>query len=218
MSYKATETVLKKRASIGVVVLAIVALCLYLVFAPVSSAYALEGSGASEQECQAVEGTEGAITGSDSSTGYQAFDSQDIIDAQTSEQGITIPDSDIPLANSATIGQNSGVGSGEGSIFNTVLVVVCVLSMLAMLVLLSIRKTRNYRVIALRTVAVTFGLVTITSWSLMDRLQTPTAAFNEASAFLAALFMIYVVLAVYSYIYEMRVNKQEALTAQGKEQ
>lgn len=144
----------------------------------------------------------------DESQGYKVytFDSQDIIDAQTNQSGTIIPDSDVPLTSTLMDSKNSTVG--VGSIFNTVIVALCALSMLLMFALIGIRKTKDYRVITVRTLAAAAGLVTIVSWSLMDRLQTPTLVFNDSSAFIAALFSIYVVLAAYSYIYEARLDKQ----------
>jgi len=146
--------------------------------------------------------------------GYEvySFSSQEFFDMQiglTERQGgIIVPNQVIPLSQTQL---DSVSNSNDGSVFNTALVVISILIMGAMLVLLLVRRTSDYRVIAVRTIAVAFGLVTVVIWSLFDRLQVPTAMFNNTSTLLIAIFSIYVIMAIVSYFYEVRVNNKSAL-------
>lgn len=214
MTTAVKDTVVGNRlkVSLYVVVLCFLVASICVFAASTQALYANEPGGAQiqEQQGEAQSGEAGeAATDAEGSVGYQAFDTQDIINAQTSNSGSTIPDVQVPLASGVHSSQSTSADSVLGSVFNTVLVVLCALSMLAMLVALTVRKTRNYRVIAVRTIAVTFGLVTITTWSLLDRLQMPETLFNDSTAIISSFFLIYLVLAVYSYLYEARLNKAE---------
>ena len=135
---------------------------------------------------------------------------KDLIDAQTSRadaQRVTIPETTVPLTSfSSTVQLTSNQG---GSYYNTLVAMLSIASMIAMLVLLSVRKTRSYRVIAVRTVAVAFGLVTIATWSLLDKLQVPAVVFNSSSLLITIIFGSYVVIAIASYVYEAQLNKAE---------
>lgn len=205
MSAATQQTVSRpKRAALLASLLLALMLLVSLFALPVTSAYADEPQEAPIEEQQESSGADSSSVTPE----YEVFtfDSEDIIDAQTNQSGNVIPDTEVPLANSISSEKSQ---TGTGSIFNTVLIVLCVVSMLSMLIALSVRKTKDYRVIAARTVAVAVGLVTIATWSLMDKLQAPTVVFNDFTLLISALFAIYVVLAVYSYIYETRLNKAE---------
>lgn len=137
----------------------------------------------------------------------ETYDSDDVIDAQTNQSGAYIPDTDIPLTGTITTTQ----ATPQGSILNTLLVAVCSISMLTMLIALFFSKTKDYRVLAIRMIAVALGLVLIASWSLVDTLQTPSQLVNEATVFMSALFSAYAIVFVYSYIYEKRLKKTSSL-------
>ena len=141
--------------------------------------------------------------------GYLVFDTQDLIDAQTNHsshaEGVIISNEQVPLSSSPSANQNPGT---NGSLFNTVLAGVCILSMVVMLVLLLVYKTSDYRVIVVRTLAVAFGLVTVVIWSLFDRLQAPTVFLNDFSPLIGVVFGIYVIMAFASYLYEAKLNKE----------
>lgn len=204
MAQKATEPARQKRgAALLAALLALMLVACFFVM-PLKSAYANETEGTPVSEQQ--EGAEGAeeSEGSGSESEPYTFDPADIIDAQTGQGGATIPNADVPLAESITTTQTV---ASEGSIINFVLVVVCLFSMLVALLAQSVKRTKHYRAIAVRTIAVTVGLVTIASWALIDRLQLPTQLYNDSTVFIAVLFGLYVVALVYSYVYEARLAK-----------
>ena len=141
-----------------------------------------------------------------------SFDNHDIIEAQTNQSDqsntVIIPSSEAPLAG---FPEASEEADSAGSILNTVLAGISVLSLIMMLYLLLVRKTHDYRVIMVRILAVAFGMVTIVAWSLFDRLQIPFVMLNSSSALVITLFSVYVVMAVFSYFYETRLNRKKAL-------
>ncbi len=141
------------------------------------------------------------------------FDSQDVIEAQTNQSGTAtqsmIPDSEIPLSSASRFGQTANY-TNNGSFFNTVIALVCIASMIVMLWTLVLRRAQDYRVVAVRTIASAFGLVTIATWSLFDKLQFPAVTFNDASVLIAILFTFYMVIAIGSYVYEARLKKVAA--------
>ncbi|MCL2749853.1 MAG: hypothetical protein FWE96_02425 [Coriobacteriia bacterium] len=136
---------------------------------------------------------------------------QDNAEAQTNQsnnQGSTIiPEFDIPLINS---GQATPLSGNGGSYVNTGLIMLCILIMGVMLLLLLVRRTTDYRVIAVRTIAVTFGLVTVVVWSLFDWVQVPTVLINSTTTLLATLFVVFVIMTITSYAYESKLNKKSA--------
>jgi len=136
---------------------------------------------------------------------------QDNAEAQTNQsdnQGsMIIPEFDIPLINS---GQSTPISGNGGSYVNTGLIILCILIMGVMLFLLLIRRTTDYRVITVRTIAVTFGLVTVVIWSLFDWVQVPTVLINSSTTLLATMFVVFVIMTITSYAYESRLNKKSA--------
>lgn len=142
--------------------------------------------------------------------GYKVyrFSEQDLIEAQTNQTGTRISDAAVPLASFSQDGKSPSSATG-GSLVNTLIVLLNIVSMVAMLLLLSIRKTTDYRVIAVRTIAAAFGLVTITTWSLLDRLQIPTVATNDSTALIVTLFCLYTAIAAGSFFYEAHLRRQK---------
>lgn len=227
-----TTAVKQKNQAVRLVLFAcalVVAACLFVL--PVSKAYADEGpviqSGEQSGSSQPNEGDSSGLAGGmavseedtvsstdlsanstdSSANNSDAYEEEDLISAQTSQSGTTIPDASVPLAEATT-------QIGFGSILNTLLVAICIITMLVMFVALLISKTKDYRVIAARTVAAAVGLVTIAAWSLLDKMQAPAALVNDATLLIASLFCIYAILLVYSYLYEARLKK--ARQEQGK--
>lgn len=193
--------------------LLLVALILVLLFCGFSGFSAQRAFADESQTDPSLEQQEMQSSGSGSESQHYkvySFDRQDIIDAQTNQSNTpddgTIPDLKVPLAGFSPADQNLD-GAGRGSRFNTGLAVLCIVSLLVMLLMLFIRKTRDYRVLTVQTVAVAFGLVTIAAWVLLDRLQIPTVLFNDVSALLAVCTGIYLVVAVASYVLEARLKK-----------
>jgi len=139
------------------------------------------------------------------------FDAQEVIDARANQPdhqgGVIIPSQQTPL--NITQQTNAATGNG-GSYLNTALVMLSILTMGIMLLLLLLRKTSDYRVITVRTVAVSFGLVTVVIWSLYDMLQVPTEMLNTTSALVTAVFSIFVIMAIASYLYEAYLGKKSA--------
>ncbi|MCL2807194.1 MAG: hypothetical protein FWD27_03385 [Coriobacteriia bacterium] len=141
-----------------------------------------------------------------------SFSAQDLIDAQTNQSNyqheIIIPYTEVPLASPFEANQTMGFG---GSLINTSLAVICIITMAAMLILLLTRKTSDYRVMTVRTLAVTFGLVMVVIWALFDRLQLPSTTLNDSSALIVAFFCVYLSVALFSYFYERQINKKRAI-------
>ncbi len=192
------------------VLLAVLAIALLLsftgtLFVSLTHAYADEPKTMQTKVFQGAQGQsmqEEAVAGTTDSSGY---DEQDSIDARTNQSHANIPDSEVPLA--SFLDREQATGAGHGSFFNALAAAFSGVSMLLMLLALSMRKTSDYRVIAVRTIAVAFGLVTIVAWSLLDRLQVSSLVFNEFSAVISVLLSIYVAFAIFSYVYEARLNK-----------
>lgn len=157
-----------------------------------------ETEAAEEQEEQSPQGELGDQAGE--------FSEEDVIGAQTNQGGSTIADAEIPLAESITTIQSSNT---QGSIFNTVLVAITTLTMLVMILALSIRKVKDYRIVATRTIAAAVGLVVIASWSLLDKLQAMTQLFNESTPLITVLFCAYAVAFASSYAYEVHLGKKK---------
>ena len=145
--------------------------------------------------------------------GYEVFSltGQDNVDAQTNQsdtQGsIVIPNYIVPLTETH---QNSMISGNGGSFVNTAIGIICICAMGIMLLVLLARKTTDYRVIVVRTIAVTFGLVTVVIWSLFDRIQVPSVMINDSTTMVIACFSVFVIMAAISYAYESRLEKKRA--------
>ena len=179
---------------------------------PFAQAYASESQRFSRHN-QYLEFSEEGENEDSGTCDYEVYDysNQDLIDAQinqtgslpNNQPGITIPGDEVPLSNFVQTSQSSG----GGSLVNILLAGLCVVSMGVMLLMLFVRRTSDYRVITVRTIAVAFGLIAIVMWSLFDRLQTPTTLFNSESGLIIVIFCIYAGMATISYLYEEHVKK-----------
>jgi len=210
MATAATEQTNSQRKSAVIVVLVVVQVLLVLSYLslPAAQAFASEPSKAEITQYLSQEDSE-----EPGEPGYAVYrlDYQDSIDAQTNQsdhQGtVIIPDYEAPLANPQLDILSTGTG---GSFLNTIIVMVSILAMGIMLCMLLVRKTSDYRVITVRTIAVTFGLVTVVIWSLFDKLQLPTVLLNDSSTLIIAFFAIFVITSIVSYSYEKHINKKRA--------
>ncbi|MDR1358610.1 MAG: hypothetical protein LBJ48_04575 [Coriobacteriales bacterium] len=196
-----------ERALLRVSLITVLALLLLQGFSGFSAyqAYADEPQTTPSQEQQ----SSGSGTEYPGYTVY-SFNSQDIIDAQTNQSGrlsnTAIPDSEVPLAGFSPVDQSPG-SAGKGSSFNTLMAALCGISLAVMLLVLFVRRAQDYRILTIQTVAVAFGLVTIATWALLDRLQIPITTFNDASVLIAVLTGVSVVVAVASCVFEARLKK-----------
>ena len=198
----------KVRILLTAAVLVVVLLFLYSLTALGSQVFAGETE---DNEAQQIMD----LAQSSESTSYQVyeFDEQGIQYSQEYQNErnstISISNLEVPLTSFAFVSQSTD-SVGESSMFNLILATATVASLILMLVLFLVRETRDYRVIAIRTIAMAYGLMAIATCSLFDRFQRPLTFFNDASILMAILFGVYVIAAVGSYIYEARLRKQLA--------
>lgn len=173
-----------------------------------TQAYAVDPQEAQQE----MNGSGSASSGiSSESDNTAAFDRQDAIDAQTNHAGnfsnTFIPDSDVPLASGFELNQSADMAGG-GSYVNAIIAALCLILLIAVLVMLFARKTKDYRVIVVRTAAAAFGIVALAVWALLDRMQVPSTPINENTLLLAVLLGVVVALMVASYVLEARLLKQ----------
>lgn len=192
------------RVSLLTVSLALILLLVSLMTMVLERAFASELPQTQSKHFQEESVQEGS-TGSDSDEEFYRFNSQDLLDAQTNPSGsqnrIIIPHGEVPLSGSLETGH---IISKGGSLYNTVLALLCIALMGAMLLLLLIRKTTDFRVIAMRTISVAFGLLTVVTWSLLDKLQIPVVLFNNVSVLITSIFILFIATATASYVFEAR--------------
>ena len=142
----------------------------------------------------------------DETPGYHVYsygyEGNDVAHVQPNSSDLVITDLIVPLA-----GPTSS-SIGQWSLFNMIMVLVCLVSTIAMFLAMRIRKTKDFRVIVARTLAGAFGMITIAAWFLLGTLEAWTTLFTGSTYVIGALFVIYVALVVGSYIYEAKLNKE----------
>lgn len=188
--------------------LALLALCLFMLlwslmsaFAPMGQVYAAEAD-----KTQVFEQESSDANGIDETPGYRVYsygyEGNEVSAAQINPSHSVIPDAAVPLAGPMS---NS---AQQGSYFTITMVLVCLTSLIAMFLAVKIRKTNDYRVIAARTIAGAFGLVTIAACFLLGTLNSWTSLSGGATYVISALFLLYVALAVGSFAYEAKLNRE----------
>lgn len=181
-----------------------------------SQAYASVIQGALPQE---QEGAEDNPASSDASSeiasGYRVYrtSGQDVIEAQTNQTNsstqatvVTIRDFDVPLSGAADIDATMQ-GKRSGSFLNVALVMLCLISVLAMIRTLSRRKAEDYRITAARAIVAGSGLIVISTWSLLDGLQAPAVFVSDSSVLIVALFCVHVAVALVAWAYTARIRR-----------
>jgi hypothetical protein len=144
----------------------------------------------------------------------QAYSQQDLLDAQTNHAGTTIQDAAVPMAALDLDGFHSYSASqkSDGSIVNTAIAIFCSISMILLMGALTRKKRISFRVLTARTLAVAIGLVTVSTWSLFDKLAVPAMWFNDTSAMIVAMFVAYLVVAATSIVIEVVIDKHSKVT------
>ncbi|MDR2673202.1 MAG: hypothetical protein LBC35_08035 [Coriobacteriales bacterium] len=153
-------------------------------------------------------GDEGRGT-TDDDTAPPTYDAQDLVSAQTNHSQANIPDPQVPLKNMADVVNGSfGAPYSQGSFVNTGLAIICVLSMVVLVIALVRRKQPDFKIVVVRTAAMAVGLVTVSTWSLVDKLAVPSLVVNNSSILIASLFVLYAAVAVASVVLERSNTKK----------
>jgi hypothetical protein len=168
--------------------------------------------------------TIGATSGTPDSSEHKeavdasAYSPEELLDAQTSHAETLIPDSSVPMSswvNNGAAANGGASGANDGSLVNTILATVCAISMVLAMFALTRRKNSSFSVVTVRTVAVAIGLVMVSTWSLLDKLATPTLLLNDSSSVIITMFVLYTIALVASFVWESHADARRGAGRHG---
>jgi hypothetical protein len=172
------------------------AVLLIALFSTPTQIFAADGT-ASDQDASATE----------TQPTTRTYNQQDLLDAQTNHSEVYISDTAVPLASFKGDNSASDFYLTTGSLINTVIAAICAVSMILIMVALTRKNKVDFSVLAVRTVAVSIGLLAIVTWSLFDKLSIPAPWFNDTSTAIIILFTIYLAVAIASFVLEAKLEK-----------